>query len=348
MFPDQLTCVVPTHNRPCFLRRLLRFYRQFPPSFSIQVIDSSVPSAALENLAVIDGVRGCLKIGYRHFDLNIVKKCAEGLELVRSPFVVLCADDDFLFPEATLRCAEFLESEPSFSSAMGRSATLNVGFPSRRCKIRRGYSIHDNRPLDRCHKMAAHWFTNFYAVYRTEILVNNFRLVAANSDPTQSVHISEMLLSQLSVLRGGIKVLPLMYSLSEVHDSNFGSERVLLEQSQAELLFQRFKDCLLDQFVNAGIERKDGERLIDDSYSFYSKPGLAHRCRSLPGRLRDFAVEIVDRAADCLWTDMTRRRRYVRTSDIKGSESIWHFATQLMREFPQGIPSDQVTLRDCA
>ena len=41
MTNDSLTCVVPTHNRPHFLRRLLHLYSQFSPGFPFLVVDSS-------------------------------------------------------------------------------------------------------------------------------------------------------------------------------------------------------------------------------------------------------------------------------------------------------------------
>ena len=38
---DKLTCVIPTHNRPAFLRRLLSFVEQTGQQFPIQITDSS-------------------------------------------------------------------------------------------------------------------------------------------------------------------------------------------------------------------------------------------------------------------------------------------------------------------
>ena len=189
MCSERLTCLVPTHNRPHFLRRLLKFYAQFPPGYSFLIVDSSEPFAAAENRAAIAIARRDLQIEYRYFDSGFNDKCVCGLELVQTPCVVLCADDDLLFPDAARHCATFLESEPGYASAMGRTVQLDVNLPQWCCTILKGYSIEDDEPLQRCRRMASVWFTNFYAVYRTETLRDNFRIVAANADPGQSVHL---------------------------------------------------------------------------------------------------------------------------------------------------------------
>ena len=42
-----ITCLIPTHNRPQFLRRLLNFYEQFPPGFPISPDAASAIAIAL-------------------------------------------------------------------------------------------------------------------------------------------------------------------------------------------------------------------------------------------------------------------------------------------------------------
>ena len=59
MTTSAITCLVPTHNRPQFLRRLLKFYGQFPPSFAISVVDSSCPDTAAQNVAAIQAAKRC-------------------------------------------------------------------------------------------------------------------------------------------------------------------------------------------------------------------------------------------------------------------------------------------------
>jgi glycosyltransferase domain-containing protein len=348
----QLTCLVPTHNRPLFLRRLMRFYTQFRPDFSFLVADSSGPVAAAENRSLIDGVRGELSVRYEHYDLPFYEKIAVGLGSVASPFVALCADDDFLFPNAVSRCAAFLVNEPSYASAMGHKALLNTtrmgwrGNP----KLLKGYSIEHELPLDRCRQMAEKWISNFYAVHRTEILHGNFQVVGANSNSQSLPHLPETLTSQLSVLRGRAKVLPIMYSLWQRHDSNWTIAAENGVQLQAELRYQQFKECLIDQFERAGIDRADSEHLVDEWYDHFRYPDLASRRRKVSNGQRISRVlnGILERVADSIWTDRVRHCRSVRSRDLVECESMWLAALQLMRDFPQGIPAEPVPLKRSA
>ena len=347
---DRLTCVVPTHNRPHFLRRLLHFYTQFPPGFPFEIVDSSNPAAAAENISVVNGVRGGLQVNYRHFDLDAMEKCVEGLQSLSSPFTVLCADDDLLFPDAVWRCVEFLDNEPGYGSAIGRNADLSVVSPHWPCLVYQGYSIEDDRPFDRCIRLADYWFTNFYAVYRTESLRDTFQTAALNTDSRSTPHLTELLLSQLSVLRGRLKVLPLMYSLTEDHGKNNSRVTRTGVQPEAELLYQRFKRCFTEQLEQTGAVRADAERFIDDSYGFYRDPNVVgrRRRRSTVEQMRRLVRKTTDLTLGTLWTNYSGRsaiKRLLRASDYAECGPILQTAIQLVRDFPHGIPADLTLLK---
>ena len=353
MTQEHLTCVVPTHNRPQFLRRWLRFYAQFPPGFSIIVVDSSEPAAAAENRTAIEGAPRELKIEYRHLSLGFNDKCVRGLELVRTPCAMFCADDDLVFPDAARQCAEFLKREPGYASVMGRTAQLDAKLPDWCCTVLKGYSIEDDEPLKRCRRMASIWFTNFYAVYRTQTLLDNFRVTAANTDFRHSVHMPEMMMTQLSVLRGRVKVLPLMFSLLERHATNTSGAQQVRVRLHAELHYERFRRCLADQCVQTGIGRAEAERFIDDSYGFFANPNLENRRRprSTAERIRRLLRQVVAQTLNFLGRDDnggSTSSRLVRARDVAGSEPIWDAAVKLIRDFPQGIPSDHSPLKECA
>lgn len=354
MSHERLTCLVPTHNRPHFLRRLLKFYGQFRPGWSFLVADSSDSFAAAENVGVIELAKRDLDIEYHHFksDLYGFGKCAHALKLVRSPFVVLCADDDFLFPEAVSRCVELLANEPGYASAMGRAAELRTMLPRwrGRLKVHKGYSIEHDRPFDRCRQMAAQWSFNFYAVNRTESLLNNFQIAMENTNSQSLPHLPEILLSQLSVLRGRVKVLPMMYTICQKHGANTSLVATQRLQPQAELLYQQLKRCLADQFHQAGIDRADCEQFVDDRFGGFRYPDFnrSRRRGSAIEQVRRAISGLAERAVDFFWTDRVRHCRSIRASDFAGCEPTWRVAVQLMCDFPHGIPSEHSTLDRCA
>mgnify|MGYP002630550278 CR=1 FL=1 len=344
--PDErLTCLIPTHNRPQFLRRMLQFYSQFPTRFAFFVVDSGNPASAAEHLALVESWKSKIDIEYRYFDLNFVDKCARGLELIRTPYVVLCAHDDLLFPDAVWKCVEFLESEPGYSSAIGRTAEMHPNRPRWSCRVLRGYSIEDSCPFERCRQIATVWFNNFYAVYRTKNLLDMFLVAAASTDYAFDFNLHEFLLSQLNTLRGRVKVLPLMYQLQTRHGANASAARRVGVRPQAELQYQRFRTCLADQFALAGIDRGDAEKFIDDSYGYYRAPTWETRVpprttAALMRRCLHLLHGIVEKGVGLWKPGFNWHRRFIRASDLVGCEPIWEAAEKIINEYPHGIPAD--------
>jgi glycosyltransferase domain-containing protein len=342
MTEPAVTCLVPTHNRANFLRRWLRFYREFPPGFAVTVVDSSGPSAAAENVALVEAARGSLKIQYQHLDLDLMTKCQQALETTTTPFVTLCADDDLVFPDAVAKCAEFLARNSGYSSALGRTAKV---YPNRRWfgRVRlKGYSIEDDDPLVRCRRLAGNFFTNYYAVYPLDTLRANFRLVSAHTDSRTTYALAEMLLSQLSAIRGRIKVLPFMHLVLERHPAMAGVLCRGQQWNEVEAHYQRFKQCLVEEFANAGVERAKAGEYVDEQFVHFRDPNLLHRLRkrSLGEALQHHLRAACERVEDRFQNEGVRHRRPIRAGDIAGSETIWKAAVQIMRDHPDGIPAN--------
>lgn len=345
-----ITCLVPTHNRPQFLRRLLHFYQQFPPGFAFFIADSSHAAAVAENFAAIDQARESLDITYQHFNVDLINKCTRALEQIRTPYVVFCADDDFLFPAAVERCVRFLETQPGYSVAQGIMAVMNCKRPGAPYHASAGFSISDDRALVRCSKMASLWFSTFYGVYRTETLLENFQITAANLDCLRSYFIPEMLMSQLSVLKGRVRVFPEIYYLLEAHDANLGSSPKVTEPKDAEELYLQFRTCLSSQFEQTGISRASAERLVDKWYGFMLDFGAAksrNKTLSMP-RVRRSLKRIWRKILNLFITDGIIYRRPVRPSDLRGQEDIWNAARHLMATYPNGLPASMEAKRYAA
>ena len=236
---------------------------------------------------------------------------------------------------------------------MGRTVQLSPTRPAwrgRLLQVLRGYSIEYDQPIDRCHQMITQLFSSCYAVYRTETLLDNFQITAVNSDSQLAPLVPEMLLSQLSVLRGRIKVLPTMYQIRERHEMNGGFSLRSGVQPEAEPFYQRFKKCLADELVQTGADRAVAERFIDDKLGFLRdrQYGTRRRRYSTIEIARQLFHGIVDRVEDHFWTDQARYGRGLRTSDVAGCGPAWNAAVQLIREYPLGISADGVALKRCA
>lgn len=341
MSADRITCLVPTHRRPAFLRRLLRFYRECPPGFGFVIVDSSEAAVADENARVVDeAVTAGLQVAHRRIGLDFVGKLAQALGEVRSPFVMLVADDDVLFPAACHRCADFLERNPDYVSAQGRTALL---YPDRkRFAVMRlkGFDVDDTEPFARCQRLADSFFSNFYSVYRTADLARNFALTAAATDSRLSYTMPEMLLSQLSLIRGRVKLLPAMHLLMERHPTNASFLGRTGERQQAEAMYLRFRECLVSELAGAGVATDRAATYVDDAFGYFRETSLRHRARrrSAGEKLAKVARSLVERVGDAFQSDRARHRRLLRRGDIAGDETAWEIAVKLMRDYPDGIP----------
>jgi glycosyltransferase domain-containing protein len=341
MTEPTVTCLVPTHNRANFLRRWFAFYVQFPPGFEVVVVDSSQPDMVLKNSALVRAHSSALRSRHLVLDLSFISKIRHALEEVETPWVCLCADDDIVLPSAVRRSAEFLSQEPRYVSAQGRSARVK---PSRRWfghNHLKGYSIEDDDPLIRCQRLAETWFTNFYAVYRTDTLLEMFRLTEAHSDCRVTYALAEMLLSQLSAIRGRIRVLPFMHLIMEVHPATTSVQRRGLVWEDFAVQYQSFRICLATQLTRAGVDPTIAGSYIDRQFVRFRDPRLSHQN---PRRTVAAWMQYWGRSARERWVDWfhgvnVRHQRSIRAGDIAGTEAEWGAAVGLMRAFPDGLPA---------
>lgn len=331
----RLTCLVPTHNRPHFLRRLWRYYQQFPLSCSFLVVDSSHPAAAAENRAEIENVRGSLEITYRHIDTDFANKCCQALQQIGTPYVVFCADDDYLLPSALEHCVEFLDHHTGYSVAQGIMTIVNR--PGKAPYATAGYSLEDDDPITRSRKMFRFGFTTFYGIYHTATLRENFQITTESLDCQYSHFFPEIMLLQLSVIRGRVKVLPEIYYLHEEHDSNCAGTPKVSDPNRAAELEQQFRNSLSNQLEQIGLNRVQAERLIQERCGLLPGLGLKYSDQSTLRRLRRFLNRTWRQMMNLIVRDGTIYRRPLRAADWSGQEAEWQEAIRLMTIYPKGI-----------
>ena len=110
-----VTVIIPAHNRPERLRRLLGYYsgcglRILVPDSSDQCYNGDVSSP---------------DVTYIHRPgLHFLLKIKEILPLISTDYVLYCADDDFIVPSAIARMVEFLDDNPDYSIAQGHYLTF--------------------------------------------------------------------------------------------------------------------------------------------------------------------------------------------------------------------------------
>lgn len=268
-----LSLIIPTYNRPHFLKRLLRYFQQQEFPYRIVVADSSSAPACDANLSIVASLRNNLSIRYEKypFEIHLALKIAQALSGVDSKYAVICADDDFLVPKAIELCVRFLEANSDYSIAHGRAVRLKYkSIETRgdhndlRINAYPQCDIGHNDPGVRLQKHLANYSATFYSVHRRSDLMRNMQLSYDNSIDCR---FGEVLPSCLSIIQGKAKRLDILYM---VRQSVRDSTKMAIARPSWPLLFTsddfsksyvQFRDCLAEELMSTNdlsmMETKD-------------------------------------------------------------------------------------------
>lgn len=231
--PGKVSLIVPTHNRPHFMRRLLTYFQESEANLSIIVIDSSEPlkAAQNQNLTSIEGRSGKLQIEYHHTNERfspesppiVHEKVQWALEIVSTPYVALCADDDFIVPSALEKFTKFLDQNPGFCCAKGRiydfMAPKSGDF--RLLPALHWQPVEADDPCERVWLASRYYQQSFYGLFRLESL----KEIQASMPKRFLRHpgwLDELAFSTFAAGMGKIMRFDCPHEYRELHDSNFG------------------------------------------------------------------------------------------------------------------------------
>ncbi len=115
---DNVTVIIPAHNRPDRLQRLLDYYHG--TGIKVLVPDSST--------LPFTGSYDPSEVRYLHRPgLHFLLKIQGVLPMIETDYVLYCADDDFAVPEAIGEIVAFLDMNPDYSVAQGHYLTFIPG-----------------------------------------------------------------------------------------------------------------------------------------------------------------------------------------------------------------------------
>ena len=109
------TVVIPTHDRPSELRRLLRYLDTY--NCNVIILDSSSEPLDTSNFRFVKHIKNT--------DLTFKEKVLEGCRNVKTKFTILAADDDF---PSISNIEAAIKKNNEFSLLIGRVAMFNKSF----------------------------------------------------------------------------------------------------------------------------------------------------------------------------------------------------------------------------
>lgn len=120
--------VIPTMNRADFVIRQLEYYAKLKSPHSVYVGDASNEENSKKLQAAIEKLSKHLTVNYytHPAEYTITESQIDLYNRVREEYCVFSGDDDYQIPGSLTKCAEFLESNPEYSSVSGHSVSFRL------------------------------------------------------------------------------------------------------------------------------------------------------------------------------------------------------------------------------
>jgi len=208
---------MPTQNRAPFLRRAFRFYEDEKLPYRIVLADSSEPEMKAEVKRLVEFSSLNIELHDYAFGFNPVRKFEFALSTIDTEYVVMIADDDFIFPGALISCVEFLKGNPTYSAANGRSylfsiAETGVYGPVSSVEVYPQRALEAASPERRFKTHMRNWTTNAYSVQRTGNLKD---IIAVHNRLGEDIRAMELHWYATNVIRGKVAKLDVDYNFRQ-------------------------------------------------------------------------------------------------------------------------------------
>jgi glycosyltransferase domain-containing protein len=274
---DAFSLIIPTFNRPEFLQRLLSYYCDLRPAYEIVVADSSSGASLEANRKTVASAQQVLALTHNIHppETPPYAKLIGTIESLPSAIVAICADDDFLVPEAISRCVEFLEQHPDYSIAHGNSVFVRVTaegeihetltYPQR--------SIELDDAAERLEDHLRNYTATYYSVHRRDQLIANMHDADKN---TVDYRFGELLPSCLSVIQGKAKSLDVLYMIRQADFSppKYGEKMKawedLITSEEFPERYAKFRDCVAGELMKTStLSRDAASGVVDRAFLSY-------------------------------------------------------------------------------
>lgn len=275
------TILIPTYNRPNYLKWLLDYYHKYGSDFDIVVADSSSEENKKLNRKII--------LSFPDLNMQYIDKYpektapyhnfADMINYAKEKYCVFCADDDFIIPNGIKQAVDFLEKNPDFTVAHG----YYMGFllKKEKRKEKQFYwetfypkeSITFSEPKDRLFKhLSEYSLTTIWGVHRTDFLKMIYGELL--SSKTDSFLFGELLTSMLALIYGKMKCLDVFYSSRRIssHICNYPTLIDLINQGRYDAEYAKFRQCLaIHLSKNSQLNIEESKKVVDDAMSQYIK-----------------------------------------------------------------------------
>ncbi|OGN04116.1 MAG: hypothetical protein A2831_02285 [Candidatus Yanofskybacteria bacterium RIFCSPHIGHO2_01_FULL_44_17] len=275
------TVVIPTYNRPEYLKRILGYFKEYGAGFEFVIADSSTADNKILNQKTVDvfnqacGLK-CVRYSYDG-SIHLWEKLADALSKIKSKYCVLCADDDFVVPKGIRESVRFLESNPDFSLAQGKYIGFYVkkdASPKEFCwkDMYPHRSIISDNVVTRLTERFKNYHPTMYAVHRTEVLQQAYAETIRSG--VDLFLFGELTASLLSIIAGKMKILDIFYGARQEDMSNaamWPSLNSAEKEGRLQKEYEKFREYIAGCLLKVSVSREESIRVIDEAMIRYRK-----------------------------------------------------------------------------
>lgn len=203
---EEITIVIPTYNRPTYLKRVVDYWSV--TDIKIIIADGS---------DVIDTSSFSKNIIYYHDnDSTPIQRWLNAIRKVSTPYVAICADDDFYSITGINSCIEFLDNNKDYASVQGNAIEFTLAHGKQvdikiLNKNRVHYVIDAPTAKDRLRQLFDEYIYQTYSVFRTPLLV----LALDACVDIKNGNYLELATAIVPTIAGKHKSLPIFFSARE-------------------------------------------------------------------------------------------------------------------------------------
>ena len=325
MSNNRFCMIIPTYNRPDYLRRILNYYNEYGRDYdicNIIVADSSSGENERINKETISSLSS-LNTSHRHYPSD-VKRCfyykiADSLNQAKTEYCVVCADDDFITPHGIKMAIEFLENNPDFTCAHGSYIAFYSKADERARQQFYWMPIYPYKSITspdaktRLLLGFSNYCQTFYAVHRTDFLNMIWKETMKFASDTR---FQEFLPSMLALVYGKMKRLDVLYDAREKMVDSAGSTsknlRDFIKDGTYNEKYAGFKECLAIHLSRTSQPNIDeAKKVVDEGMTAYMKKH-SYSNEYFKGILMHKMKDILDYSKLPRWIDEEIRTLYRR------------------------------------
>ena len=268
--------VIPTKDRADFVIRLLNYYANTKSAHTLYIGDSSNDQEAKKIQAAISKLNSTINIIYNHYPQLNSWQCMISLySLVKEPYAVYIGDDDYWIPDTLNDCVRFLENNPDYETAIGKSITFKVEANGAYGKLKElhdyyRYPIEGETASERLFDYVGPHLTSIIgAVIKTDKMLKYYQ--DSFEVPDTSIR-GEFLPSCFMVIGGKHKVIDRLGYLRQIHISHLINPDIFhwITKDTWYLSYSLFKNKTANALMaKDSISREKAEQVFKQSMWYY-------------------------------------------------------------------------------